>query len=299
MRQLFYIIISLSLVTVLSCDDGDIITVEFDFDDSFSSCGDLVLYKTKSEPAESMSINFTDLTLAELLLVEENDTLITTTTSNTYNYRTYNNTTLPTSGVFCTEIPSSEVNIIEDYESAGSEATIITVLTEDDNDGIASALEDINGNGDLTDDDTDGDGIPNYLDIDDDGDNILTKDENPDPNGDGDLSDAQDTDADGIPDYLDADDDNDGVLTRDEENDTQNQNPKDDITNSDVGADYLNPDIATTIPATAYRTHTYNQSYKMNVYIDISIRIISQDNYFFGTLDDSQSNTVTITPEFN
>ena len=55
--------------------------------------------------------------------------------------------------------------------------------------------------------------------------NILTKNENPDPNGDNDLSDAQDTDGDGTPDYLDADDDGDGVLTRDEESILQNQNP--------------------------------------------------------------------------
>lgn len=44
-------------------------------------------------------------------------------------------------------------------------------------DGILSIHEDINGNGIFTDDDTDGDGIPDYLDIDDDGDGYLTKSE--------------------------------------------------------------------------------------------------------------------------
>lgn len=44
-----------------------------------------------------------------------------------------------------------------------------------DNDGILSIDEDLNGNGIFTDDDTDGDGIPNYLDSDDDGDGMLTK----------------------------------------------------------------------------------------------------------------------------
>ncbi len=37
--------------------------------------------------------------------------------------------------------------------------------------------------------------------------------ENPDPNFDADPIDAQDTDADGIPDYIDTDDDNDGIPT--------------------------------------------------------------------------------------
>jgi hypothetical protein len=299
MRQLINILLCFSLLFTLSCDDGDIITVEFDFEDTFSSCGNLVFYKTKREPAESMSISFTGLTLAELLLVGTNDTLVTKTTSNTFNYRTYANATLPSTGLFCTNIPSSEAQIIEDYESKNAEATITTVLIEDDNDGIPAALEDINGNGNLKDDDTDGDGIPNYIDVDDDGDNILTKDENPDPNGDKSLADAQDTDGDGTPDYLDNDDDGDGVLTRDEENDTQNQNPKDDITNSAAGPDYLNPDVKTSEPATAYRTHTYSQSYKITVFIDISIRIISQDNYFFGSLQGAPTNPKTASPIFN
>lgn len=44
-----------------------------------------------------------------------------------------------------------------------------------DRDGIKSFNEDINGDGDYYNDDTDGDGAPDFLDIDDDGDNVLTK----------------------------------------------------------------------------------------------------------------------------
>ncbi|MEW7290749.1 DUF7507 domain-containing protein [Aquimarina sp. 2304DJ70-9] len=50
--------------------------------------------------------------------------------------------------------------------------------------------------------DTDGDGIDDFQDVDDDNDGILTVDENPDPNGDGNPDDAFDTDGNGIPDYL-------------------------------------------------------------------------------------------------
>ena len=74
--------------------------------------------------------------------------------------------------------------------------------SDDDNDGIPSILEDIDGDGDVKNDDTDEDLIPNYLDIDDDGDGILTIDE--DANGDGDPT-NDDTDGDGTPDYLDTD----------------------------------------------------------------------------------------------
>ncbi|KQC33000.1 peptidylprolyl isomerase [Nonlabens sp. YIK11] len=80
-------------------------------------------------------------------------------------------------------------------------------ITDHDGDGILSIYEDLDGDKDLMSpqfaDDTDRDRISNYRDSDDDGDGILTKDENPDPNGDGNPNDALDTDGDGIPDYLD------------------------------------------------------------------------------------------------
>lgn len=81
-------------------------------------------------------------------------------------------------------------------------------------DGIPSSKEDLNGNGDPRDDDTDGDGIPNYLDADDDNDGILTLyeyDVLPDNNNNGKVDEGDgdgvpdDSDGDGIPDYLDPD----------------------------------------------------------------------------------------------
>lgn len=73
---------------------------------------------------------------------------------------------------------------------------------DQDEDFVNSNDEDINGDGDLNNDDTDGDNIPNFRDPDDDGDGILTKNE--DANGDGNPM-NDDTDGDGTPDYLDTD----------------------------------------------------------------------------------------------
>ena len=109
---------------------------------------------------------------------------------------------------------------------------------DDDGDGVLTADEDIDMDGDPTNDDTDMDGIPDYLDADDDGDGVLTRDE--DLNGDGDPR-NDDTDGDGIPDYLDADDDGDGVLTRDEDR-NGNGDPRDDDTDGDGTLDYLDND---------------------------------------------------------
>ena len=75
-------------------------------------------------------------------------------------------------------------------------------ISDHDNDGVSSILEDVNGDGNVKNDDTDGDLIPNYLDVDDDNDGKLTRDE--DTNGNGNWFD-DDADSDGIPNFLDKD----------------------------------------------------------------------------------------------
>jgi len=145
---------------------------------------------------------------------------------------------------------------------------------DDDGDGIKNGDEDINGDGSYINDDTDGDGKPDYQDADDDGDGISTDEECPlglpgcpDSDGDGvdDYLDADpdmdndnvrnldedidgdgvpandDTDGDGTPDYLDPDDDGDGVPTADEDVNGDGD-PMNDDTDGDGTADYLDTD---------------------------------------------------------
>ena len=66
-----------------------------------------------------------------------------------------------------------------------------------DSDGISDAIELAQSS-----QDTDGDGKINALDNDDDGDGVLTADERPDPNGDGNVDDATDSNANKIADFL-------------------------------------------------------------------------------------------------
>jgi len=72
-------------------------------------------------------------------------------------------------------------------------------IDDHDNDGIPSYIEDYNMNLDVNDEDTDEDEIPDYFDVDDDGDGILTIFE--DIDGDGDPT--NDIGVNGIPNYLD------------------------------------------------------------------------------------------------
>lgn len=296
MRKFFLICLCFGFLT---CNDGDIITFQLDFNDTFQQCGELVFYKTKSDPSESLSIDFSSVTSIDTFLnVDADGIYMSGNLACIFNYRTYN-ANLPTN-YFCTNIPPSSVTILTDDQSDGSTAQVTTVLTEDDDDGIPAALEDINGDGNLDNDDTDGDGIPNYLDFDDDGDNVPTTTENPDPNNDGVLDDAQDTDMDGIPDYLDTDDDGDGALTRDEENDSQDQNPTNDIDNASIGANYLNALFSVSVPATAYRLHAIQQTYEISCIVnDIQISNLTQQSLDFGKLSSNITSSRSLTPNFN
>ena len=85
--------------------------------------------------------------------------------------------------------------------------------TDNDNDGVPNIMEDLDGDGDLFNDNTDNDveeeqgllaGIPNFRDTDDDGDGILTRTEISDADGNI-IFPYPDSNNDGIPDYLDID----------------------------------------------------------------------------------------------
>jgi len=97
-----------------------------------------------------------------------------------------------------------------------------TEVNDHDGDNIPSFMEDINNDGQLNNDDTDDNGINDFIDVDDDGDFVLTINEDLEPDedltvdrdGDGDSTNDigdgdptnDDSDDDGIPNYLDDDD---------------------------------------------------------------------------------------------
>ncbi|WP_055445632.1 DUF7507 domain-containing protein [Lacinutrix mariniflava] len=305
MRIIFSFLALAFLIT--SCDDGDILTAELNFDDTFETCGELVFYKIKTDPAETLSvvINTTfealieteiDATNPLLVNLVTSDPSFTITSTYPFNYRTYSDDV--SDAIFCNSIPASDLNITNDYVSTTGFANFTIVLTEDDNDGIPAEFEDRNGDGNYENDDTDLDGIPNYLDEDDDGDNVLTsvEIESQTITSETELSLVRDTDGDGIPNYLDNNDDGDSVLTINEEGFlTPNLDPTDDITDPNVGADYLNAAVESNDAATTqYIAHTIQQSFQLNLMLQsIVIPILAQDFLDFGTLTTTSSREVT------
>lgn len=220
-----YLILIFSIMLFTSCDDGEIIVTSFDFEDEeLDMCGGetrtKVLYHINNlNVFETLSMELNNSLFVQedqILTVSENPIRIELSGSNRIIYRTYN-TEVP-GDYFCRDIPPASPTVVQEYESVGGTVLITTneifnVIREGilDHDGDGVPSEDEGFNEGL---DTDGDGIPDYLDRDDDGDNVLTSVEivtnadDPTANG------YRDTDEDGVPNYLDADDDDDGVLTR-------------------------------------------------------------------------------------
>lgn len=120
---------------------------------------------------------------------------------------------------------------------------VIDCAVDFDLDSVPTGLEDLNSDGNLANDDTDQDGIANFLDNDDDGDIVLTQFEYVFAKDAATTSAYLDTDGDTILNYLDTDDDGDTILTINEDYDL-NYNPGDDDTNANGTPDYLDSGVA-------------------------------------------------------
>ncbi len=278
-----------------SCDDGDIIITTFNFDDAelqrCGTSGNYVFYKINTEALESLSLK---LGVTDSLYRSEGlKEYILNGTSNFANYRTYDGTL--GSSYFCSSIPPTSPKVTVDYFAASGTANFTTIFVYDDNDGVDSDLE--------FDGDTDGDGILDIYDEDDDGDNVPTALEIQNNDGDNDpFTDPLDTDGDGIPDFLDADDDNDGVLTRNEDK-NMDLNPRNDVTDPNVGADYLNPAIADTYIVNEYALHEYTITKEVKIVLNNLVLVsgeeeITVETLNMGTLENVETLQKTHNPPF-
>lgn len=277
------------------CNDGDIIVTNFDFEDAqLQQCGDtsnVVFFKINPQVNESISLLIP--TSQELFIETGTQTFNLSSTGSIVNYRGFDDSV--TSSYFCNPVPATSPGVVLEYIGTSGIASLISETTLDDFDGIDFVNSD-----DLSQEgfgDFDGDGIPNYHDFDDDGDNVLTSQEiGEDP-----LN-PRDTDLDGMPDYLDPDDDNDGVLTINEDID-QNLNPADDIATPGGLPNYLDPDITTSVVIEAYKEHLYNRTSDGTIIIDNLVLVSTQEQiiiqtYTLGVIEQIRNETILLTPEF-
>lgn len=271
-----------------SCDDGDIIEVQLDFDKNLDLCeimttdqnsnitSSLIFYDTKTNPNQSLTLVIPNSPATQLIFnpISSGDSQNISIDGNStlFNYRSYNG---DPNNIICSIIHPGDIVITEDYESISGNANFLSTFIDDDNDGVPFNIEQNT--------DSDNDGIPDYIDNDDDGDNIPTINENPDPNNDGDFSDAQDTDGDLIPDYLDNDDDNDGTLTINED-ENGNGNLFDDIANGSTIPRFLDENFSNSYTVSINNENQYFRTVTINITLtNIDISILSSDSFSLGT----------------
>ena len=276
-----------SLVLLNSCDDGEIIVTDFDFDDSsIQFCegpNKNVFYAINNDGIfESISLEFSDSQLS----IDENGNLIPPDPINEeisfplddqndrIVYRLYTGE-IPTgaNNYFCNVVPPSSPNVVEEWISgSGATARITGRFTDErgdadpDGDGLLNNEEEWDSNG-VAYQDTDNDGIPDYLDVDDDGDNVPTRIENANNaplNDEGVI----DSDNDGILNYLDPDDDGDGVPTRLEVEEGNEDNPVAFSSTGDGVANYLNDEQRERLEHDEYIPNNVTRTFGFQILID-------------------------------
>ena len=301
MKKIFGLFCTALLLS--SCDDGDIVVTDFDFDNqALSWCGDtqdqVVFNINNSQVHEAIAFRFSlDTPETEFFSTEIGQMSIPLNSSNQIIYRVFDNTV--DDSYFCNEIPPVAPNVTEEYRStSGGEVTLTTTLktaNDHDGDGVPSEAE-----GMAEELDTDGDGIPDYLDIDDDADNLLTRVEIA-VEAENLVNVYPDSDNDGIPDYIDADDDDDGTITRYEDW-NMNNNPADDV-NEEGLPHYLDPALTDSFTVDTYRENAISRSYRYIFSIE-NLTLLNQggdgeeirlQNYTLGYYD-SPSQRVIIDP---
>lgn len=258
MKRIFIVVTSLLLL--IQCDDGDFDTPSFVFDNNINNCGNMILYNIGVDNGEALILNTNESNVDNVFFkTAKTDKIINL--DNRISYRIFNGSI--GANYFCQDIPPSSPSVVNEWNGSGTLIVNNTIVKDDKDDVEETDLEI----------DTDNDTIPNYIDLDDDNDGILTKNE---INADGSFI---DTDNDGVPNHLDSDDDGDGVETISE---LISDTDGDDI------PDYLDATTVITQDARNQLIHKYTLSYTMSFVIENmslsndSENTINYDNFAYG-----------------
>ena len=136
MRSLLILLFCCNLL--LSCDDGDVLNVQLDFDKNLTLCeppasSNFILYDTKNDPNESLTLLFPNNAQAQSILYPTVSGNMETMTINNstvkFIYRTY--TGDPTLYI-CQDIPDENVSVNENYEANSGTVNFISTFEDDD-----------------------------------------------------------------------------------------------------------------------------------------------------------------------
>jgi hypothetical protein len=128
-RKIFF----LFSIILLSCDDGNLDTPDFDFSSEIKNCGDLVLYKigtTNNNEALILTIIGSDFKNTEGTVT------LTIGSTRTVTYRVFDDTV--DSNYFCQDVPPTAPTTIQNWTGTGS--INITTTEEIDENNISTGL---------------------------------------------------------------------------------------------------------------------------------------------------------------
>ncbi|WP_372747011.1 hypothetical protein [Lutibacter sp.] len=108
------------IITLFSCNDGDLDVPSFDFEDTVNSCGEYVLYVENSSGTEVLAITLTNGELGTTVGEESYDT----STSLLVVYRIFDDEI--SSSYFCQDIPPTTPEVISSLDAESATINIVT-----------------------------------------------------------------------------------------------------------------------------------------------------------------------------
>lgn len=132
MLTIFHLLF-IATITFIGCSEGDIITDDVDFTADLENCfneNDFVFYKIDSAENRSMSLSFTSTSFDINPATAPTDTtVITLSSSNSLIYREFNSE-IDGDTYFCSSIPPSDTNIVNELLATDGTAEIIYTLKD-------------------------------------------------------------------------------------------------------------------------------------------------------------------------
>lgn len=108
------------IITLFSCNDGDLDVPSFDFEDTVNSCGEYVLYVENSSGTEVLAITLTNGELGTTVGEESYDT----STSLLVVYRIFDDEI--SSSYFCQDIPPTTPEVVSSLDAESATINIVT-----------------------------------------------------------------------------------------------------------------------------------------------------------------------------
>ena len=143
MRNFIYVFFT--ILILFSCNDGDVLEVELEFDQTLEFCDQsstsYLVYDINQNPFESLSLIFPRNTTTELIFAPTENNYVDEFNINgssvRFNYRTYDGNP---ENLLCALVPDPSTNIVNNYESPSGLVTTLTTFKDDDEDGIPTSV---------------------------------------------------------------------------------------------------------------------------------------------------------------